>query len=51
MSYLFAFIFIMMGMVGLVFGKCIYDVLGCFAVAALFDIAGALSTIAGRMNK
>lgn len=51
MSFLFSMMLIIIGVMGLIFDKNIFEVLGCFAVAALFDIAGNLSVIARRMMK
>jgi len=50
MFYLFSFGFIIVGIIAMVTGCDIFEVLGCFAVAALFHIAATIAFIAGKLG-
>lgn len=50
MFYLFSFGFIVIGIIAMITGCDIFEVLGCFAVAALFHIAATLAFIAGKLG-
>ena len=44
MSYLLEVLFVIIGFMGIFAGKDIHETLGCFAVAALFNIAGNIAS-------